>query len=227
MTIPNIVFASLISGITCVGFLGETAQAQMPSYELHTYAGPQTVSPGQALSVTIELTDFQGNSSNNQPVQLTYLADGISKTMTGHVENGLVSFTVRAQNRTGTMNFSARYAGNLSNVAPVMVVAGRPAGWSLTVKSSQNPQTVEVMSEIITDEFENPVSDQNLMSLDWIDHRGVRRSEFLQPTNGRIIANISCPVKFLAPLQIRAVLKNSKFLSPDLSALCTEAESRT
>jgi len=179
------------------------------------------------VNVTIELTDFQGNSSNNQPVQLTYFEDGISKTATGHVENGLVSFDVRAQKGTGMMNFSALYAGNLSNVAPVMVVAGRPAGFSLKVKPSQTPQKVKIISEIITDRFENPVSDQNIMSLDWIDQRGLRRSEFLQPTNGQIIANINCPVKFLAPLQIRAVLKNSKFLSPDLSALCTEAESRT
>lgn len=219
--------ASLISWGTCIGLSVATVQAQTHPHELHTYAGPQTVSPGQVISVTIELTDIQGNSLDNQTVKLMYLVDGNSEVVTGKVEKGLVSFDVKAQNRTGMMSFSAHYAGTSSSIAPVMVVAGRPAGFSLQVKPTENSQTVEIISETITDEFENPVSDQNLVSLDWIDKRGVRRSEFLQLTNGRINRDINCPVKFRAPLQIRAVLKNSEFLSSDLSALCAEAKART
>ena len=222
MTMQKLALASLISWMACSSV--EVVQAQTPSHELYTYAGPQTVSPGQIVSVTIELNDIQGKSLNNQPVQLTYLADGISKSVSGEVENGLISFNVRAQNRVGTMKFSAQYGGTSSNVAPVMVVAGRPAPIHLKVKPSQNPQMVEIISEIITDEFRNPVSDQSLISLDWIDERGLRSSEFSQLTNGRITRNINCPVKFRAPLQIRAVMKNSKFLSSDLSALCAEAK---
>ena len=227
MTIRKKAITTLISWVTCIGFSVVTVQAQTPPHELYIYAGPQTVSPGQLVNVTIELTDFQGNSLNSQPVQLLYRADGVAKSLTGKVENGLVSFDVKAQNRTGMMNFSAQYAGTSSSIAPVMVVAGRPVGFSLQVKPTLSPKTVEILSEIITDEVENPVSDQNLISLDWIDSRGVRRSEFLQLTNGRINSNISCPVNYRAPLHIRAVLKNSKFLSSDLSGLCAEAKART
>jgi len=202
------------------------AQAQTPSYSLQVYAGPQTTTPGQNISVTIEMTEVDGKSSHDKTVQLTYISDGVSTSLYGKVSNGLVSFDVQAQRIAGRMTFKARAGDLVSNHAPVLILAAEPTVFELKVDLSRNTDFVELTTATITDVFGNPVSDQTLVALDWIDRTGVKRSEAVQLSNGRMNYSIMCPVAYDAPLKIRAVLKNVEVFSSDLSTLCAVRKDR-
>jgi len=57
-------------------------------------------------------------------------------------------------------------------------------------------------------------------SLSWIDSSGVKRSEAAQLSNSSMSYMSICPQVYIAPLKVRAVLKNVEVFSSDLSALC-------
>lgn len=192
----------------------------MPTDTVQTYAGPQTVTPGQVIHVTVEVTERGGKSARAEIVELVYFADEKETTLTGVVRNGLVSFDINAQLYSGMMNFVARVDGVVSNAASVMVSAGQPAEFDLIVKRSRHSQSISISSDVIVDGFGNAVSDQTLVSLDWVDQHGVKSSENIQLSNGRIIFVSGCPANFTSPLTIRAVVKNRDAISSDVSALC-------
>ena len=210
----------LLSLIMGVSFSVSSAQAQAPSDRLQVYAGPQTATPGQNISVTIEMTNLQGRSSHDERVQLTYNSDGVSTSLSGKVAQGLVSFDVPAQRKAGRMTFNAYIGDLISNHTSVMVVAGTPIKFEFDVKPSSDANLVNLTSDVIRDSFGNPVSDQTLISLDWIDQNGLKRSEFVQLLNGRMSHVGICPDAYAATLRIRAVLKNIEVFSTELSGLC-------
>lgn len=184
------------------------------------YAGPQSVSPGEPINVTVEATDRSGASLNKLPVTLSYKADGTIRTLTGRLEKGLVSFDVPAQTTAGHMTFSATVSGAYSNEAIVAVVAGRPQALYLTVKSGDAAQSVTLSSKVITDEFGNPISDLSPVIIDWIDQSGLKSRQTVQLLNGRVLLTTQCPVSFEGTLNIRAALGALQFTSPKLNALC-------
>lgn len=211
---------SLLSLVISVGFSDATAQAQPAANSLQVYAGPQTALPQGNISVTIEMTDGHGSSVQGETIQLTYISDGVPMTMSGKVSNGLVSFDVKAQRRAGEMIFKALSSDLVSNNAPVLIVAGQPKTFKLKVRPARNPNFVELMTETLSDAFGNPISDQTLVSLSWIDSAGVKRSEAAQLSNSSMSYMSICPQVYIAPLKVRAVLKNVEVFSSDLSALC-------
>lgn len=217
---------SLLSLIMGASFSVISARAQTPSDSLQVYAGPQTATPGQDISVTIEMTDVDGKSSHDETVQLTYISDGVSTSLSGKVSQGLVSFDIPAQRRAGTMTFIANADDLISNQTVVMVVAGEPIGFKFNVEPSRNANLVDLTTDVISDAFGNPVSDQTLISLDWIDQSGVKQSEFVQLLNGRMTYVSICPDAYAAPLKIRAVLKNVEVFSSELSDLCAARKER-
>ncbi len=214
----------LLSFIATVGvfpvFVHAQAWAHMPTDMVQTYAGPQTVTPGQVIHVTVEVTESGGISAHNKDVELTYLVDGTETTLTDTATDGLVSFDINAQSNSGMMDFVARVDGVVSKAASVMVSVGQPAVFDLVTKRSHHSQSIDIRSDVITDDFGNAVSDQTLVSLDWIDQHGVKSSENIQLSNSRIIFASRCPAKFKSPLRIRATLKNTDVISSDVSALC-------
>lgn len=188
--------------------------------KLQVYAGPQTALPGENISVTIEMTDSHGKSAQGETIELTYISDGEPVSLSGNVQNGLVSFDVEAQSSAGGMVFQALSGDLESNNATVQIVAAQPKLFKLNVKSSRNSNFVELTTETLTDAFGNPISDQNLVELTWIDDSGTKRSEAAQLSNSRIAYTSICPSAYEAPLKIRAVLKNTEVFSSDLSNLC-------
>ena len=218
---------SLLSLIMGVGFAAISAQAQTVADRLQVYAGPQTVSPGHNISVTIEMTDVHGKSSHDETVQLIYMSDGKPTSRSGNILNGLASFDVPAQRRAGRMTFKASWGDLESNKAPVLIVAAQPNAFRLKVEPSRNANLVEFKTETIRDVFGNPISDQTLVALDWMDRTGVKRSETAQLSYGRITYVSICPDTFVAPLKVRAVLKNVEIFSSELSVLCAGLKDRT
>lgn len=214
------IFAFAVSSLLLVS----EAWAKAETDQLKIYAGPQSVSPEDVIHVTVELVDIHGNSVDKKRVNLSYIADGVSKTLEGIVQNGLVSFDVAAQNSVGRMDFSAQAEGLISSTVPVRVVAAEPIVFKLSAKPSRAFGLVEFTSEIIVDAFGNPISDQNLVALSWVDSSGVKGTENTQLSDSRIFLDRSCPAKFIAPLRVRAVLKNTEVLSADLSSLCVDNE---
>ena len=216
---------SLLSLIMSASFFVAATQAQAPSDRLQVYAGPQTALPGDNINVTIEMTDSHGNSEQGETIQLTYISDGVPMRVSGKVSNGLVSFDVKAQRKAGGMTFQALSGDLVSNNAPVLIVAAQPNTFKLKVRPSRNANFVEIRTETLSDTFGNLISDQNLMNLSWIDSSGVKRSEAVQLSNGSLSYVSICPRAYVAPLKIRAVLKNVEVFSSDLSVLCpTEKE---
>ena len=211
---------SYLSFIMSVGFTTASAQGNTAADRLQVYAGPQTALPGGNISVTIELTDSHGKSAQGDTIQLTYISDGVPMTVSGKVSNGLVSFDVKAQHRAGDMTFQALSGDLMSNNAPVLIVASQPNTFKLKVKPARNANFVKLTTGIIGDAFGNPISDQTLISLSWIDSSGVKRSEASQLSNGSMSYVSICPRAYVAPLKIRAVLKNVEVFSSDLSVLC-------
>lgn len=220
MTIQTKPVLSLISIIMGIGFSAVTAQAEPVTDRLQVYAGPQTVSPRQTISVTVEMTDSHGKSLDDETVQLTYHSDGIPMSLQGEISNGLVSFDVQAQTIAGRMAFRARWGDLLSNNAPVLIVAAQPRAFNLKVEPSSNANSVEFTTETIRDIFGNPISDQTLVALSWIDGSGIKRLESAQLSNARITQVSLCPRSYIAPLRVRAVLKNTEVFSSELSHLC-------
>jgi len=218
---------SLLSLIMSASFYVTATQAQAPSDRLQVYAGPQTATPGQNISVTIEMTDVDGKSSHDETVKLIYISDGVSTSLSGKVSQGLASFDVPAQRRAGRMIFNAHTGDLISNQTPVKVGAGEPVTFEFTVEPSRNTNLLDITSDVIRDAFGNPVSDQTLIALDWIDQGGVKQSEFVQLSNGRMTYVSSCPDAYAAPLKIRAVLKNVEVFSSELSDLCAGRKERT
>ena len=211
---------SLITfSVSCL-LLASEVQAKSENERIQSYAGPQAVSPEDVIHVTVELADIHGNSLHNKTVYLSYIADGLPQKLEGIVQNGLVSFDVIAQKTAGRMDFFAEAEGLTSNAAPVIIKAAEPVGFSLSARPSRASDRVEITSETIVDAFDNPIADQNLVSLSWLDSGGVMGTEKTQLTNSRINLSRSCPVKFTAPLRLRAVLKNTEVLSSDMSTLC-------
>lgn len=194
----------------------------MPIHTVQTYAGPQTVMPRQVIQVTVEVTKRGGISANYKVVELTYLVDGTETTLTETARDGLVSFDINAQTQSGMMDFVARVDGTVSNAASIMVNAGQPAAFDLITKRSRHSRFIDIRSDVIRDNFGNAVSDQTLISLDWVDQQDVKSSENIQLSNGRIIFVSRCPASFTSPLRIRVVLKNTDVMSSDVSALCKE-----
>jgi hypothetical protein len=188
------------------------------------YAGPQSVSPGNPIFVTVEATDHSGASLNKMPVTLSYKADGTIKTLTGRLERGLVSFDVPAQTTAGHMTFSATVSDAYSNDAIVAVIAGRPQKLYLTAKSGDTAQSVTLSSEVISDEFGNPISDLSPVIIEWIDQSGLKGRQTVQLSNGRVLLTTQCPVNFEGTLSIRATLGALQFNSPKLNALCVLGE---
>lgn len=211
---------SFLSLVMSIGFSAATVQAQTAAGKLQVYAGPQTTIPGENISVTIEMTDGHGKSVQDETTQLTYFSDGVPMSLSGKVSNGLVSFDVEAQRRAGGMTFKAISGELKSNNARVLIVATQPATFKLKVKPSRNANLVELTTQVISDAFGNPISDQSLVALSWVDNTGVKRSETAQLSNGRITYISICPSEYVAPLKIRAVLKNVEVFSSDLSDLC-------
>ena len=216
--------ASMMAFIVSSLLLAPEAIAGPKNDRLQIYAGPQSVSPRDDIHVTVELADLHGNSVNNQNVNLSYTADGIPTMLEGNVQNGLVSFDVIAQQTAGKMDFIARAEGLVSNAAPVIIVAAEPAVFGLSAKPSRIPGRVDIMSEKIVDTFGNLITDQNLVALSWVDSGGITGFENTQLLNSRIILNRSCPENFIAPLRLRAVVKNTEVKSKDLSSLCADGE---
>ena len=104
----------------------------------------------------------------------------------------------------------------------VSVLAGSPQNFTLSVKQGMRAGTVEISSGIITDKFENSISDLTLTSLDWIDERGLNASLNVQLTHGRIILSANCPSDFTGALKLRAVVNSTQDISSDLSSFCRE-----
>jgi len=192
---------------------------------LTVYAGPQSVSSDENIHVTVEARGESGKSVHDHLVRVSYLSNGISKTVSGKTEHGLVSFQVPAQSTVGLMKFTAATSAVVSNQAFVMVSAGPPEKFSLSIKSAQQAGAVDIHSGLIVDSFGNQVSGLSLISIDWVDNTGLQRTQNVQPTDGRLILTAACPRKWAGTLKIRASLKNTSALSSDISSLCLVGES--
>lgn len=209
--------------MTClfVASLSPDLQAETAHHDLTVYAGPQSVSPLEIIYVTLEATTtVKGRTLVNQEVELSYLVDGILKTLSGNMVHGLISFDVPAQETTGLMKFSAKISDVTSNEALISVVAGRPQKFSLNIKAGEKVATVNMASGVLTDLYNNPVSDLSLLSIDWIDSDGLIAHQSVQPMNGQVLVTAKCPAKFSSPLKIRAAFNTVQFLSRDISSLC-------
>ena len=184
------------------------------------YAGPQSVSPREIINVTVEITDISGNNINDGNVNLSYLSDGVVKALSGTPRNGLVSFDVLAQDSVGLMKFSANTKGGTSEEALVAVVAAQPQPFLLEAQVGKNMGTIKLMSDVIADEYGNPVSDLSLVSVDWIDDEGLKARQNTQPLNSRIRLIGTCPTKFSGALKVRANLNALQSSSIDISSYC-------
>lgn len=214
---------SFVLSLGCfVGGAQAQTSPQQASGGLQIYAGPQTAYPGQNISVTIEMTEAHGKSAHDETVELTYMADGVATSRLGHISNGLVSFDVQAKHRAGNMTFTARTDALVSNTALIHVTAAQPRAFELKAAPFREAQRVELTTDIIRDAYGNPVSDQTLITIDWIDRLGVKQSEAAQLSQGRMSYVSLCPDAFQAPLKIRAVLKNLEVFTSELSSICTE-----
>jgi len=187
---------------------------------LTVYAGPQSVSPREVIHVTVEITDQSGSSLNDKAVELSYISDGILKTASGTPELGLISFDVRAQDMTGLMAFSAQLADVISNEALVTVVAGPPLPFKITAQPNQEPETLKLTSDVITDSQGNPISDLSLVSIEWIDFNGLKTRQTVQLLNGRIALTAKCPTHFESPLKVRATVDAIESVSKDVTTDC-------
>ena len=212
MTRPNKFRLSPIA----IGLLWPAFMASAQAAELNLYAGPQSITPREMIHVTVQSNVLE------TAIELSYnIGDG-AETQTGITEQGLISFAVPAQDSVGQMRFTAHAGEVVSNMALVSVLAGSPQNFTLSVKQGMRAGTVEISSGIITDKFENSISDLTLTSLDWIDERGLNSSLNVQLTHGRIILSANCPSDFTGALKLRAVVNSTQDISSDLSSFCRE-----
>jgi len=188
--------------------------ASAQAAELNLYAGPQSITPREMIHVTVQSTVLE------TAIELSYnIGDGVV-TQTGITEQGLISFVVTPQDSVGQMHFTAQAGEVISNMVLVSVLAGPPQNFTLSAKQGMQAGTVEISSDIITDKFENSISDLTLATLDWIDERGLNASQNVQLTQGRIILNAKCPSDFTGTLKLRAIVNSTSGFSSDLSSFC-------
>lgn len=199
--------------------LADTAKA-LDSNAITVFAGPQSLSPRETIAVTVQISPRAGNFFETEQIELTYTADGNIKTLVGEAVHGLLSFDIAAQDRSGVMKFSARFAGQTSQEALVFVVPGPPQKLSLKIKPSDQPQQLILSSNLITDAYNNTVSDQTLLAIQWNDENGLIKSQNAQLQSGRLDLDVQCPSSYSGELTIQALLKTTQFSSSDLSALC-------
>jgi len=200
-------------------FPADNAKA-LDSSAVTIFAGPQSLSPREIISVTVQISPSTSNLSGTEKVELTYSADGEIKTLLGNAVHGLLSFDIVAQDRSGVMKFSAKVAGQVSQDTLVSVVPGPPQKLFLKIKPSNQPQQLTLSSGQITDAHGNTVSDQTLLALQWNDESGLIKSQNAQLLNGRLDVEVKCPSSYSGELTLRALLKTVQFSSSDLSAFC-------
>lgn len=184
------------------------------------YAGPQSVSPREIIHVTVEITGMRGNDINDGNVNLSYMSDGVVKTLSGTPRHGLVSFDVAAQDTVGLMKFSANTKAETSEEALVTVVAAQPQPFSLEAQAGKHTGTIKLMSDVIADEYGNPISGLSLISVDWIDDEGLKARQSAQLLNSRILLTGTCPAKFYGALKVQAYLNTIQSAPIDISSYC-------
>ena len=211
--------ATLVSGPVSPTSVG----ADTPAKALTVYAGPQSVSPGEPIYVSVEATHGNGESISNEQIALSYKFDGVVKTLSGRPQNGLVSFEVPAQTQAGHMTFTAVISQTQSNTVLVAVVAARPHRFSLTAERGEQSGTVTLSSKVITDKYGNPISDLSPVIIEWIDEAGLKSRETVRLLNGRVLLTTQCPASFEGAAKIKASLGALQFTSAKLNALCASA----
>ena len=203
----------LISTIV-IGILWPVLPPNVQAYELNIYAGPQSITPREAIHVTVQ------SAVQSVAVELSYMSDDGREVRTGTTERGLVSFEVFAKKNIGQMHFTAKAGEDVSNTAIVLVLAGPPQDFRLNIERAKPLGTVHISSDLITDAFENHISDLALVSLNWVDDKGLKASQNIQLTQGRINLNAKCPYQFDGALTLRARLNSVTSISPDVSSMC-------
>jgi len=181
---------------------------------VNVYAGPQSISANNIIYITVQTARPQTR------IELSYMSDGVLKTLVGMPENGLISFDVKAQKTTGVMSFTAQADGAKSNPALVKVHAAAPQSYTVKVRQSQDLGHVDLRSDLITDGFRNPISTLSFVSLYWIDASGLKSTQSTHLRDGRIAVKVPCPTSFIAPLYVRTVVHRAAFITQDLSDLC-------
>jgi len=102
--------AALIIGLLPSTFVGADTLAKAVT----VYAGPQSVSPGELIYVSVEAAHANGESVSEAQISLSYKVDGVVTSLSGWLENGLVSFEVPAQTQAGHMTFTAAVMRSVS-----------------------------------------------------------------------------------------------------------------
>jgi len=102
----------------------------------------------------------------------------------------------------------------------VTVVAAQPQPFSLEVQAGKHIGTIKLMSDLIADEYGNPVSDLSLISVDWIDDKGLKTRQNSQLLNSRILLTGTCPAKFYGALKVQANLNAIQSAPIDISSYC-------
>lgn len=220
--IKKIMFSvmTLISGVNFSLLATAEASAKAEAYAVTVYAGPQSVSPSKPIHVTVEAVDAAGASLDNVQAVLSYKSDDTVKTVTAALENGLVSFNVPAQKKSGHMTFWATVSETLSNEALIAVTAGAAQQFSLRADAGQTAQSVALSSPVIRDEFGNPISDLSPVLIDWIDEAGLKARQTILLSNGRVSQTIKCPARIEGALRLTARLGSLQYTLPKLNALC-------
>ena len=188
--------------------------------KIAVYAGPQSVSPREIIHVTVEITGMRGNNINDGNVNLSYMSDGVVKTLSGTPRHGLMSFDIPAQDTVGLMKFSANTKIGTSEEALVAVVAAQPQSFSLEVQAGKQTGIIKLMSDVIADEYGNPVSDLSLVSVDWVDDEGLKARQNTQLLNSRFLLNGICPAKFYGALKVQVTLNAIQSAPIDISSYC-------
>ena len=117
-----------------IGLTPAMSAKALDSNPITVFAGPQSLSPSEIISVTIQMPQSTGSFLGTEQVELTYTDDGVLKTLIGNAAHGLLSFNVAAQDSAGIMKFSAKALGQTSQEALVTIVPGLPQNLSLQIK---------------------------------------------------------------------------------------------
>lgn len=211
---PSVIATCLLASLVASKVHAETVRGVV------VYAGPQSVSPREIIHVTVEITGIRGNNINDETVILSYMSDGVVKTLSGTPRHGLVSFDLPAQDTVGLMKFSANTKVGISGEALVTVVAAQPQPFSLEVQAGKHSGNIKLMSDVIADEYGNPVSNLSLISVDWIDDAGLKARQNTQLLNNRILLTETCPSKFYGALKVQANLNGMQSAPVDISSYC-------
>ena len=211
---PSVIATCLLTSLVAPKVHAKTVRGVV------VYAGPQSVSPREIIHVTVEITGMRGNNINDETVNLSYMSDGVVKTLSGTPRHGLMSFDIPAQDTVGLMKFSANTKIGTSEEALVAVVAAQPQSFSLEVQAGKQTGTIKLMSDVIADEYGNPVSDLSLVSVDWVDDEGLKARQNTQLLNNRILLTGTCPSKFYGALKVRANLNGMQSAPVDISSYC-------